>query len=248
MPENNKRKQGGKPAVSSRARVRTHAGAGGRAVAKAGAQGTSAKKRRASRTVEFDKVGGSAPRIMKRPKPRRRPSQVTAQFGAVSPRRVKKKSGVSEFTKKTKERIDTVKVRGARLPWPVLATALCCTVVVMAMVLNYVRLNELTNRYRALQDETVQLISDRKRLTLTLEQKNDLIEFEEQAKRAGMVLSDRVEKRYIRAGNEDKIVAPEEEPNPIVKFFSELWKSVTDAVSEVAGGQAAEETGESGEE
>ncbi len=185
-------------------------------------------KRRAKRTADMS--GGSAPRIMRRPKPRRRTQQVTAQFGAITPGTRKRKVGITPFAKK-KKKVQTVKIRGGKLPWTAILTALCCTVVIMTLVINYVRLNELTNEYRALQGEILGLASDKK----SLEQQKDVLEYKEQAEKYGMVASDRVEKRYIRLQNEDKIVVYEEDGNAFTRFFSDLWQDVGSFFANIFG-------------
>ncbi len=169
---------------------------------------------------------GNSPRVMRRPTPRRRPTEVTAQFGRIGPLRRRRKTGVK--SPGARARIRTVRVRSARLPRSVLAAALCCTAIIMVMVFNYVRLNELTNRYSTLQAEVISLSSDRKKLSLALEQKNDLLAFEQAAKQAGMVKSDRVEKRYIRMENADKIEVPEDEQGPVARLLSQAGHAVKD--------------------
>ena len=58
------------------------------------------EKRRghAQRTLEFQKIEKNSGQF-RRPRPRRRPSEVTAEFGSVSPRRVKKKTDLSSIKK-----------------------------------------------------------------------------------------------------------------------------------------------------
>ena len=157
---------------------------------------------------------------MRRPKPRRRPQQVTAQFGAITPSKRRRKTGVSLFAKKKK--VETVRIRG-RLPWAAIFTAICCTLVIMALVMNYVILNELTNEYLTLQSEVVGLASDKK----SLEQQVDVLEYKDQAEKYGMVGIDRVEKRYIRLQGEDKIVVHDEGGNSFTRFFADLWQDVS---------------------
>ena len=184
------------------------------------------EKRRAKRTAQMS----AAPRIMRRPKPRRRPQQVTAQFGAITPGKRKRKVGVTPFSKKKKS-VQTVKVKGGRLPWTAIITAVCCTAVIMAMVINYVRLNELTNNYRTVQAEVVGLMADKK----SLEQQIDVLEYKEQAERYGMVGSDRVEKRYIKLQSEDKIVVHEEEGNAFTRFFADIWQDICSFFGNIFG-------------
>lgn len=184
-------------------------------------------KRRATRTAQMNAVA-RAPRItMRRPRARRSPSAVTAQFGVVRPRKVRRQGGLSAIGAGARRRVQTVRVRSAHFPWAAFATALVCTALIMVMVFNYVRLNELTNRYRVLQNEAVVLANSRKKLTLALEQKNDLLAFEKEATLSGMVKSDRVEKRYISIVNEDKIEVPERDPNPVVEFFDGIRSYVS---------------------
>lgn len=203
MPQKDKKteKRALAPADSSRAYTYTREG----------------EKRRAKRTAQMS----AAPRIMRRPKPRRRPQQVTAQFGAITPAKRKRKTGVTPFSKK-KKAMRTVKVKGGRLPWVAIITAVCCTAVIMAMVINYVRLNELTNSYRSVQAEVVGLMADKK----SLEQQIDVLEYKEQAEKYGMVGSDRVEKRYIKLQSEDKIVVHKEEGNTFTRFFADIWQGI----------------------
>ena len=215
MPENKKKteKRALAPADSSRAHTHTR---------KEGEV-----KRRAKRTADLG--GTAAPRIMRRPKPRRRPQQVTAQFGAITPSGRKRKTGVKPFAKK---KVHTVKVKGGRLPWAAMITALCCTVVIMALVINYVRLNEITNKYRALQSEVVGMAADKK----SLEQQIDVLEYKEQAEKYGMVGSDRVEKRYIRLQSEDKMIVHEDEENAFIRFVSDVWQDVCSFFANIFGG------------
>ena len=216
MPQKDKKteKRALAPADSSRAYTYTRTRGG--------------EQRRAKRTAQMT----AAPRIMRRPKPRRRPQQVTAQFGAITPNRRKRKVGVSPFSKK-KKAVQTVKVKGGRLPWVAIFTALCCTAVISAMVINYVRLNELTNDYRAAQDEVAELIADKKRL----EQPVDVKEYQEQAEKYGMVGSDRVQKKYIKLQSEDKIVVHEDEGNAFTRFFAGIWQSICSFFGNIFGGK-----------
>ena len=172
---------------------------------------------------------------MRRPKPKRRPSQVTSEFGRVSARSVKKRTGVAAMRDSARLSVETVKVKGAHLPWPMIFTAMLCTAVIMAMVLNYVKLNELSNDYGAMQTKIVSLSSDKNTLTLALEQKNNLVDIDKAAEEAGMVKSDRVEKRYINLTEDDKIEVPESEKNAVSEFFSALKDKVTGLVRHIFG-------------
>ena len=183
------------------------------------------------------KEKNNAPKInaMRRPKPKRRPSQVTSEFGRVSARSVKKRTGVAAMRDSARLSVETVKVKGAHLPWPMIFTAMLCTAVIMAMVLNYVKLNELSNDYGAMQTKIVSLSSDKNTLTLALEQKNNLVDIDKAAEEAGMVKSDRVEKRYINLTEDDKIEVPESEKNAVSEFFSALKDKVTGLVRHIFG-------------
>lgn len=186
---------------------------------------------------DIKKEKNNAPKInaMRRPKPKRRPSQVTSEFGRVSARSVKKRTGVAAMRDSARLSVETVRVKGAHLPWPMIFTAMLCTAVIMAMVLNYVKLNELSNDYGAMQTKIVSLSSDKNTLTLALEQKNNLVDIDKAAEEAGMVKSDRVEKRYINLTEDDKIEVPESEKNAVSEFFSALKDKVTGLVRHIFG-------------
>jgi len=171
---------------------------------------------------------------MRRPRPRRYPSSVTAQYGKVRPRKVPKKKGTM-VPGGAKQKIITVKVKGQRLPWHMIVTAFAATLVIMAMVINYVRLNELTNECSRMQQEIVNLTATRKKLTLTLEQKNDLLYFEQEAVKMGMVKSDRVEKKYVRMENDEKIAVPEGSSGGVGAFFSDLWQNLVQIFRNIFG-------------
>ena len=205
-------------------------------------------RRKAMRTIEISKVKSTGEVIqnrrpkgtrpqMNRPKPRHSPLSVTAEYGRVSPRRLKRKGGVRQTAAVVKKeaKIVTVKVKSTRLPWHLILTAFTATLIIMAMVINYVRVNELTNQYSQLQQDIVSLSLNKKKLTMTLEQKNDLLYIEEEAEKMGMVKSDRVEKRYVSMENEDKIAVPEQAGGGLGAFFSDLWEKITGPFRNIFG-------------
>ncbi|MCI8590677.1 MAG: hypothetical protein HFE77_08245 [Clostridiales bacterium] len=197
------------------------------------------------RTMEISKVKSTGEVIqnrsskrsasqMRRPKPRRYTSTVTAEYGKVRPRKVRKRKGAM-VPGGAKQKIITVKVKGQRLPWHFIITALAATFVIMAMVINYVQLNELTNDCSRMQQEIVSLTATRKKLTLALEQKNDLLYFEQEAVKMGMVKSDRVEKKYVRMESEEKIAVPESNGSGVGAFFSDLWGNIVQVFRNIFG-------------
>ncbi|MCI8331835.1 MAG: hypothetical protein HFE78_03325 [Clostridiales bacterium] len=197
------------------------------------------------RTMEISKVKSTGEVIqnrsakrntsqMRRPKPRRHPANVTAEYGKVRPRKVRKRKG-AVVPGGAKQKIITVKVKGQRLPWHLIVTALAATLVIMAMVINYVRLNELTNECSRMQQEIVSLTATRKKLTLALEQKNDLLYFEQEAVKMGMVKSDRVEKKYVRMENDEKIAVPEGSDSGVGAFFGDLWGNIVQIFRNIFG-------------
>lgn len=165
---------------------------------------------------------------MRRPRARRAPAQVTAEFGHVEPRKVGRKKSRFLYGIVGGKKIETVKVKSGSFPWQAMIVAAVCTVIVMGLVLNYVRINELTNKYSDMQDEMLELISQRKTLNLTLERKNDLIDIEKKAEDLGMVKSDKIEKRYINIQNEDKVEVPGGEKTGVADFFEGIFGKIRD--------------------
>ncbi len=199
-------------------------------------KGTPASRPRARRSPA-DRGGQSGPKYngigvdtggdIRRPRARRAPAPVTAEIGRVEPRKVKEKRrflyGIIGGKK-----IETVKLKGERFPWQVIVVAVACTAIVMALVFDYVKINELTNRYSEQQDEMIELISKRKMLNLTLERKNDLLDFEQKAQELGMIKSDKIEKRYISTEREEKIEVPGGEKNGVGDHIKDFFYKVGD--------------------
>ncbi len=184
--------------------------------------------KRATNKPTYNGTGVNTGDRMRRPRGRRAPAQVTAEFGHVEPRQVKRKKSKFLYGIIGGKKIETVKVKSGNFPWQAMIVAAACTVIVMALVLNYVRINELTNKYSDMQDEMLVLISQRKTLNLTLERKNDLLDFEKQAEELGMVKSDKVEKRYINIQNEDKVEVPGGEKTGIADFFENIFGKISE--------------------
>lgn len=199
-------------------------------------KGTTAPRPRARRNPadrgersdpKYNGIGVDTGGEIRRPRARRAPAPVTVEIGRVEPRKVKKKRkflyGIIGGKK-----IETVKLKGEHFPWQVLVVAVACTVIVMALVFDYVKINELTNRYSEQQDEMIELISKRNILNHTLERKNDLLDFEKKAQEIGMIKSDKVEKRYISTEREDKIEVPGGEKNGVGDYIKDFFYKVGD--------------------
>lgn len=177
---------------------------------------------------KYNGIGVDTGGKIRRPRARRAPAPVTAEIGRVEPRKVKEKKRKFLYGIIGGKKIETVKLKGERFPWQVIVVAAACTVIVMALVFDYVKINELTNRYSEQQDEMIDLISKRKVLNHTLERKNDLLDFEKKAQEIGMIKSDKIEKRYISTEREEKIEVPGGEKNGVGDYIKDLFYKVGD--------------------
>ena len=211
---------------------------GAHAPAKAGAR-SAGSRRKPVRKPEIGKVKRSgeviqnrkpqsARPIMRRPKSRRATAPVTAEYGKVSPRRVRRGfRSISGLVKRqAKQKIITVKVKSGKMPWHTIFAALLSTMIIMTMVINYVRLNELTNQYSRMQRQIVSLSETKRKLGITMDQKNDLLYFEKEAVEMGMVKSDRVAKRYINLDSGEKIEVPEKTGGGLVKWLTGIFERI----------------------
>lgn len=127
---------------------------------------------------------------------------------------VKNKADVKTAAKKL-ERIRTKTVVGVHtviaekkysFPLAVVLTALCFTVLIMAIVTASVQRSELSNENDALEKQYTALLSKKDELDLLLGTRDDLRIVEQVAKEElGMVKKDQVENFSLRVHNEDRI-------------------------------------------
>lgn len=184
--------------------------------------------RGAKNDPRYNGVGVDTGNEIRRPRARRAPAPVTAEIGRVEPRKVNNKKRRFLYGIINGKKIETVKIKEKHFPWQAILVAVSCTLIITALVFDYVKINELTNRYSEQQDEIIGLVSKKKVLNLTLERKNDLLDFEKKALELGMVKSDKVEKRYISSHSEDKIEVPGGEKNGVGDYIKDFFYKVGD--------------------
>lgn len=112
------------------------------------------------------------------------------------------------------ENCKTVSV-SAKRPFPISAVVIVtiCTLLFMFLILSYVQINEYTIEVASLRGELSDLAGQKKELSLSLEQKNDMMAIEEYAKsNLGMVKSDQLTKKHISLDQQDKVEVIETEP------------------------------------
>ena len=148
------------------------------------------------------------------------------------------KTNIKPILAVEQERVRTVKAK-ARKPFPLSAVVMVtiCTLLLMFLVISYVQINEYTIEVASLRGELADLVEERKELTLSLEEKNDMVAIEEYASELGMVKADQLAKKHITLEQEDKVEVVETEPvedvtvvsgvmSAIAENFSGLWEYI----------------------
>lgn len=126
------------------------------------------------------------------------------------------------------EAVTTVKAK-SRNPFPLSAVVMVtiCTLLLMFTVFSYVQINEYTIEVASLRGELTDLAGEKKELTLSLEEKNDMLAIEEYAlENLGMVKSDQLTKKHISLDQEDKVEVVETEPTEDVTVVSGVMSAI----------------------
>ncbi len=120
---------------------------------------------------------------------------------------------VERLRKKSITKLHTIVVeKKYQFPLSIVLTALCFTVLILAIVTTSVQISEIVAENSNLERQYNALISEENELRLQLEVRDDLRVVESVAKNdIGMVKKDQVERHYITVRKEDKIELVEEE-------------------------------------
>ncbi len=99
--------------------------------------------------------------------------------------------------------IDTTK---KAFPLTTILLSVICTVLMLFMIINYVKINEYTIVVSKLKSEISDLADEKKTLSAELDKKNDLELIEDIAKNElGMVKLEEIDKRYVTIDAEDSV-------------------------------------------
>lgn len=99
--------------------------------------------------------------------------------------------------------IDTTK---KAFPVTTILLAVICTILMLFMIINYVKINEYTIVVSKLKNEISELADEKKTLSAELDKKNDLELIEDIAKNElGMVKLEEIDKRYVAIDAEDSV-------------------------------------------
>ncbi len=118
-------------------------------------------------------------------------------------------------------------------PIAVVFSSLICTILIMFIVYNYVKLNEYTSEASALTNQLTALKQTEEELNNELAKRVDLMEIERIAKEDyGMIKNDHLTKKYITIENEDKTVVVTDEPEGTGSSYTTLMSIIADLFSE----------------
>ncbi len=118
-------------------------------------------------------------------------------------------------------------------PIAVVFSSLICTVLIMFIVYNYVKLNEYTSEASALTNQLTALKQTEEELNNELVKRVDLMEIERIAKEDyGMIKNDHLTKKYITIENEDKTEVVTDEPEGTGSSYTTLMSIIADLFSE----------------
>lgn len=142
---------------------------------------------------------------------------------------------------KSEPKIHTVEaLRRIPMPTAVIFMTFICTVLFMAMIMSFVRINEITIELESLERKEASLAKTQSELTLSLEKKNDLREIERYAiEELGMVKIDQLAKKYITLDVDEKIELSEDSKssgNPASDLFTYIADNVRDFFKYISNG------------
>lgn len=110
------------------------------------------------------------------------------------------KQGGEKITVRTVRALENVP-----FPTAIVFSSLLATVLFMAMLWNFVQINESTVALQRLERSLTSLVAEEKDLIMQLEKKNNLKTIEERAVELGMIKIDQLTKIYISVEAEEKI-------------------------------------------
>ena len=118
-------------------------------------------------------------------------------------------------------------------PTAIVFGSLICTILVMFIVYNYVKLNEYTSEVSTLNNQLAALKQTETDLNNELVKRVDLMEIERIAKDDyGMIKNDHLTKKYITIENEDKTEVVTDEPEISGSSYTTLMSIIADLFSE----------------
>ena len=151
---------------------------------------------------------------------------------------ISKKEKAAAKTKTKVEYLTTEVDKSQRRSFPlsIVLTAICATILVMAIITTGVQINDITAVNSDLQRQYNELVKQSDELGLLLETRDDLRVVEAMAKEElGMVKKDQVERYYLTVHKEDRIEIIEKAEKESVSVIDEIRSFADSVIGRVLG-------------